>query len=119
MIRLYKINDPDIMDCYYCDREGNIYSRRYGDIPKKMKTNLTGNKRYEIVHLITTKGHYKFKQVHRLIAQTLCNRPEGKYEVDHINRNSRDNRPQNLRWVTHKENVQNRGEYHRRKRKAS
>ena len=50
--------------------------------------------------------HYR---VHRLICEAfhgLC--PEGKGEVDHINRKKDDNRPENLRWVTHQENILNR-----------
>ena len=45
--------------------------------------------------------------VHRLVAQTFIPKPEEKPEVDHINCNRCDNRVENLRWVTSKENNNN------------
>ena len=46
------------------------------------------------------------ESVHNLIAETFIGPKPGKlYRVDHINENSLDNRPENLRWITHAENV--------------
>ena len=53
-------------------------------------------------------GHQsKTVQVHRLLAETFLNQPEGTTEVDHIDKNRANNCLQNLRWVTHNENMQN------------
>jgi hypothetical protein len=63
---------------------------------------------------VTTRLGYKRVQigdrkyfVHRLVLEAfLCPRPPHK-ECDHIDRNRSNNRIENLRWVTHLENVQN------------
>ena len=41
---------------------------------------------------------------HRLIAETLIQNPKNLSEVDHINRDKKDNSVNNLRWINRKEN---------------
>tara|TARA_R110000782_G_C14741419_1_gene406216 strand:- start:317 stop:829 length:513 start_codon:yes stop_codon:yes gene_type:complete len=53
----------------------------------------------------------KFFTIHRLIALSFIPNPDNKPCVDHINRNTQDNRIENLRWATRSENDRNRSCY--------
>jgi hypothetical protein len=57
---------------------------------------------YDIVCLSKDKKPY-YKTIHRLVAIAFLP-PSEKQEVDHINRNKKDNRVENLRWASHSEN---------------
>lgn len=66
-------------------------------------------KEYKGYCYIKLSKHHKYNQylVHRLVAQAFIPNPENKPCIDHINTNRTDNRVENLRWVTQKENVNN------------
>lgn len=61
---------------------------------------------YDGIHLMK-KGKRYNKKIHRLVAEAFIENPENKREVDHINTIKNDNRVENLRWVTPKENMNN------------
>lgn len=54
-------------------------------------------------------GNQRKAFVHRIIATAFVPNPDNKQTVDHVNRNSHDNNPDNLRWATQSEQMRNRG----------
>lgn len=64
------------------------------------------SKGYESVNLYI-KNKRENVLIHQVVAKTFIPNPEGKPCVDHINTIRRDNRVENLRWCTQKENCNN------------
>jgi hypothetical protein len=46
-------------------------------------------------------------KVHKLVGLVFVENPKNRPEIDHINTNRKDNRPENLRWVNRHENNMN------------
>jgi len=68
----------------------------------------TTKKGYKSISLMID-GKMSCRQVHRLMARAFIPNPENKPEVDHIDRNAENNVVSNLRWVTSRENNENKG----------
>lgn len=60
---------------------------------------------YLRVTLRDAQGNRKRPRIHQLVAKAFIPNPENKPEIDHIDGNRQNNRADNLRWVTHEENV--------------
>lgn len=65
-----------------------------------------GRKGYKIV-VLQKEGRKHTLYTHRVIATTFIDNPDNKPCIDHINGIHTDNRAENLRWVTQKENINN------------
>ena len=63
--------------------------------------------RYGYLYVSLNKSGKKKFKVHRLVAEAFIPNPDNKGYVDHINTVKDDNRVENLRWVTSKENMNN------------
>lgn len=93
-------------------------SNKYGLVCKTFNKNALGHSKkryhscyYKKIHLNSReKGRQIIKNYwfHILVCTAFHGpRPSPKHQVDHINRNRFDNRPENLRWVTPRENQLN------------
>ena len=90
--------------------DGRVF-RRYPVNRKRPEKGFTGfreaklsNNGYRLVNL---RGIRKTVPVHRLVAEAFIPNPLGLRDVDHIDGNKNNNRVENLRWVSHKENCNN------------
>lgn len=77
-------------------RDGRFWKGR------PIKKNNVGNGYDQTV--LSVDGVYRHAYIHRLVANAFIPNPENKPEVNHINGNKKDNRAENLEWVTKSEN---------------
>ena len=79
------------------------YTQSYSERILKCSMNKKG---YQLV-MLCKEGIIYPKTVHRLVAETFIPNPENKPNVDHLDTNTHNNKVDNLKWVTQKENCLN------------
>ena len=82
---------------------GKVYSK----VSKRYLKECLSKAGYFVVNL----GRNNQKYIHRLLAEHFIENPNGYDYVDHYDRNTKNNKLNNLRWVTHTQNCNNRGVY--------
>lgn len=88
---------------YEISNLGNVRTLKYGKIDI-LKPNITRG--YNRVKL-RIDGKNKDFYVHRMVAEMFIPNPNNLPQIDHINTIRTDNRVENLRWCTAKENANN------------
>lgn len=89
---------------YQVSNMGNVKSVGYG---KERVLKFGKNNDGYLRVVLYKEGKGKTHKVHRLVAQAFIPNPENKEQIDHLNTIRTDNRVENLRWVTPKENNNN------------
>lgn len=72
---------------------------------KPLKSSPKGNGYLRVCLWYEGKRYYR--TIHRLVAEAFIDNPLSLPEIDHINTDRADNRVENLRWCTTKENMNN------------
>ena len=91
---------------YLITDEGQVWNN---DTDKMLKPGLNSKGYYQVV--LSKNGKGKSFKIHRLVARHYIINDEGKPTIDHINRDRTDNSVENLRWATHLEQANNKGDF--------
>ncbi len=89
-------------------RDSNYYVSNFGGVKNNNGKILKpfNSHGYSRIKLVINNKRECFS-IHRLVGEVFIDKIDGKPFIDHINRNKNDNRVENLRWVSHLENMGN------------
>ena len=99
----------DYRGLYAVSNIGKIKSLNYRQTGKEKILKQTKDKYGYMRVCLCKDGKTKTFRIHRLVANMFCKNDnlKSKNDIDHINAIRDDNRADNLRWVTRKENINN------------
>ncbi len=86
---------------YVITSNGEVWNRYTGKMLNKKQNK---NNDYERVTLYDRYGNARYYTVHFLVAMAYIPNPDNLPEIDHINRNKKDNNVENLRWINRSKN---------------
>lgn len=95
---LKRFNESD----YWVDIYGNVYSTKRNET-KPLKKRIQSNGYNQV--LLCKDGKCKGYLVHRIMALTFLEKPEGKDYINHKDGDKQNNHIENLEWVSFCENV--------------
>ena len=93
---------PGFEEHYYITSMGRVWSTYSNKwlIP-------TANRRGQYVRYYVSLGRGNKRYIHRLVAEAFLDNPLSLPEIDHIDTDPTNNCVENLRWVTHDDNMAN------------
>ena len=92
----------DFENLHRVDRNGNVYSFHTGKMVKQKNTINAGG---YCVAALSNNGIKRQEKVHILVARAFIPNPENKPIVHHVDGNKKNNRVENLMWVTEEEHA--------------
>jgi|688.fasta_scaffold709983_2 hypothetical protein len=89
-------------ETYAISNYGNVKDLRTGKLLPMFPNELCGG--YLQVNIRNPEKNYTQARVHRLVGLNLINNPNNLEEIDHIDRDVKNNNINNLRWVSRSDN---------------